>query len=136
MSQIKESLTFTDFLKENQNRVPAEIIFKKSNSDFLFFQQVFANLEVIGIHLIKKAEWFYGIYSGCKKVGFIYDGDTITPEQQQKCFQEYLPEDANDLIDYVNKYNGKINFHKCSNEAYKIIGELNEKEIIQKLKRK
>ena len=136
MSETKESLSFTDFLRDNQNIVPAKIVFKKSNKDFLFFHQAFSGLEIIAIHLLKKDEWIYGLYSGCTRVGFFYDGSTLSIDQQIKCLNEYIPQDANELHLFVRRFCGKIDYHKCTNDAYKIIGELDEHEIIQQIKRK
>ncbi len=131
----KESLTFTDFLEENQKKVPAEIFFKKSG-DFLFFQQAFAGLEILGVHILRFDQWFYAIYHGARRVGYIYDDDHYNLDEQKTIVENYIPENANHLQDFVVKYTEKIDYHKCRNDTYKIVGEITGKELIQKVKYK
>ena len=132
--EAKESLEFEQFHSSNIKKVPAEIFFKKKG-DFLFFQQVFEGLEIIGLHLLKKDEWFHGIYLGARRIGYIYDGDAYNLEQQAKIFQEYAPANYNRLQDFVKQYAGRIDYHKCRNDMYRIIGKLEDKELIQKVKK-
>lgn len=132
--EAKESLEFEQFHSSNIEKVPAEIFFKKKG-DFLFFQQVFEGLEIIGLHLLKKDEWIHGVYHGANRIGYLYGGNTLSMEQQIKIMRQYIPNDWNRLQEYVKQYAGKIDYHLCRNDLYRIVGKLENREIIQKVKR-
>lgn len=133
--EVKDNLEFTQFLDENIEKVPADIFLKKTG-DFLFFHQVFEGLEIIGLHLLKKDEWIHGVYFGARRIGYLYDGETYSLEQQAKIMQQYIPANYNQLQDFVKQYAGRIDYHKCRNDLYRIVGKLENKEIVQKVKRR
>lgn len=131
---IKNNELMTTFAPKNVRKVNADIFFKKTNGDMLFYHLAFEGHEIVAVHLLKKDDWFYGIYLGSQKVGFLYPGGSLTIDQQLKCFKDYLPQDVNNLPEKVKIYDGDIEFHKCNNDAYCIIGEHNHKKVVQKTK--
>lgn len=135
MDPIKNNELGTTFAPSNIRRVNADILFKKSNGDFLFYHMAFEGHEIIAAHLKRKDDWVYGIYLGATKVGFLYPGHKLTVEQRLKCFTDYFPADRNNLPEKIKVYAGEINYHTCENDAYCIIGEHNEKNIIQQTKK-
>lgn len=133
---IKNNELMTTFSPKNVRKVNADIHFKKNNGDQFFFHMAFEAHEIIAAHLLKKDDWVYGIYLGNRKVGFLYPGELLTIEQQNKCFANYFPQDVNNLPEKIQIYEKDIEYHRCCNDAYCIIGEHNGKNIIQKTKKK
>lgn len=131
---IKNNELMTTFSPKNVRKVNADIHFKKSNGDMFFFHMAFEGYEIIAAHLLKKDDWVFGIYLGSRKVGFLYPGDSLSIEQQNKCFANYFPQDVNNLPEKVKIYDQEIAYHECTNDNYCIIGEWSGKNVIQRTK--
>ena len=131
---IKNNELMHTFAPKNVRKVNADIHFKKSNGDFLFYHLAFEGHEIVAVHLLKKDEWVYGIYLGSRKTGFIYPGDVLTTAQQIRAFTNYFPDDKNNLPEKLKVYAGELEYHHCQNDAYCIIGEHHQKKIITKTK--
>ena len=120
----------TEFSPENITKVPALIHFKKAGS-FMFFNVLFEGLDVLAVHLLKTDEWFFGIYHGATYNGYLHFGK-IPQEEHSKICDELLPKDHNALQQYVDINHGRVEYHTSAPDAWRFIGELESKKVIQK----
>lgn len=127
---IKELPSQTRLNPTDITKVPALIHFKKEGG-FLFFNMLFEGLDVLAAHLLKTDEWFFGIYHGCTFTGYLHFGE-IPKEDHQKICDDLLPKDRNVLQQYVDINHGRIEYHTSAPEAWRFIGELDNRKVIQK----
>ena len=127
---IKELPSQTSPNPESITKVPAHIHFNKAGG-FLFFNMLFAGLDVLAAHLIKTDEWFFGIYHGATYSGYLHFGN-IPQEDHHKICDDLLPKDRNVLQQYVDINHGRVEYHTSAPEAWRFIGELDNRKVIQK----
>ena len=125
----------TKFAPENIKKVAVEVFYSIPRKDFMFYHMAFEGAEIVAVHLLKKNDWFYGIYNGATKTGFLYTGDLLSMEQQLKCFTDYLPDNRNDLQGKIKEFENKIEFHNCTPDSYRTIGRSIHKQFIEQVKK-
>ena len=93
----------------------------------------FLGLDVLGIHLKKSDEWLYGIYRENNLLGFLYEGDGMSKEDQAKYARKLIPEKLDTLNYFKRTYQGKVGYYKSIAETYSFVGFLNDKNVISKV---
>lgn len=132
---LKNNENCTTFSAENVKKVTVDILFNKGRKDFLWFHKAFEGYDILGVHLLQKDDWFYGLYYGSDRVGFVYPYEKLTVEQQIKAFNRYLPLNINNLSEKVQIYTGQLEFHHCKPDSYFILGETHDKQILTETKK-
>lgn len=79
----------------------------KERFGFLSFQTIFINMDIVGIRIVRTGDIVCILYRGAWKVGFIYEGGSLTPQQVQKVFAD-VPENYNELDRWETAMNGKV----------------------------
>lgn len=74
---------------------------------FLSFQTIFINMDIVGIRIVRTGDIVCVLYRGAWKVGFIYEGGSLTPQQVQRVFAD-VPENYNELDQWETSMNGKV----------------------------
>ncbi|GEM_PF-2149022 len=123
----------TEWSRENITKVPAEILFRKGGT-FLHFHLIFQGLDIVGVFMRKSEEWFFGIYHGGTRTGYLHFGD-IPHEKHAVILEDLLPTDRNTLSEFISRNADRVDYHTSTTEAFRYIGELDEKKIIQKHKK-
>lgn len=126
---INTNMKMTTFSQENITKVPAQIHFKKAGG-FLFFNMLLEGLDVLGVHLKKTDEWFFGLYHGGTYNGYLHFGD-IPKEDHQNLCEEFFPMNRNDLQSFINTHQGRLEYHESAPESWRFVGELDKRKIIQ-----
>ncbi|MEC5157084.1 hypothetical protein RCH13_000983 [Chryseobacterium sp. MP_3.2] len=127
---LNTNMKMTTFSQENITKVPAQIHFKKTGG-FLFFNMLLEGLDVLGVHLKKSDEWFFGLYHGGTYNGYLHFGE-IPKEDHQKLCDQFFPMDRNNLQSFIKINQGRLEYHESASESWRFIGELENKKIIQK----
>lgn len=94
---------------------------------FLSFQTALINIDLVAIRIIKSYEVVVIAFRGSKKVGFIYEGGTLTSQQVLRVFSD-VPEDWNHLESWENSMGGKIELLYPAKGNYVFI---NDKEVVE-----
>ena len=74
---------------------------------YISFQLILANVDVIGIRILKSYEVVVITFTKNRKTGFIYEGGNLTAEQVFRVFQD-VPEDRNKLPEYEENLGDKV----------------------------
>lgn len=130
---LKRTLQHQEFSGENIKKVPAFLHFQE---DFgpMFFHLAFVNLEIIAAHLLKSNEWIYGIYEGQNYKGYLYFGENLKLDLQTACIKDFLPLNRNNLQEFVNRWNNKVEYHNSAADSFRYIGEIDSRKVYQKPK--
>ena len=89
----------------------------------IFISKALQQIDVLRIHLRKSFDDFYVLYRGAHKIGFFYEGRKLAADQQQDCYEKRAPANLNDLEDYINEYDEKIDYYRMSPDGYAFIAE-------------
>lgn len=92
------------------------------------YQLVLANLDVVGLRIIKSYEIILIAFRGGNKVGYFYEGETLPEEKIFQIFQD-VPKSFNDLEHYEKTYEGKIEFLHMPRNNYYIVDESTVKPL-------
>lgn len=95
----------------------------------LSFQHCLINVDVIAIRIKRTYETVIIQYIGCWKVGFIYEGGTLTEEQVLRIFKD-APTNRNDLAQYEKQFEEKVDILVPRKDNYVFIGE----RLVEKIK--
>ena len=74
---------------------------------YISFQLILANVDVIGIRILKSFEMVVITFFKNRKTGFIYEGGNLTAEQVFRVYQD-VPEDRNNLAEYEKNLGDKV----------------------------
>ena len=74
---------------------------------YISFQLILANVDVIGIRILKSFEIVVITFLKNRKTGFIYEGGNLTGEQVFRVYQD-VPEDRNNLAEYEKNLGDKV----------------------------
>lgn len=74
---------------------------------YISFQLVLANVDIIGIRILKSYEIVTITFCKNQKTGFIYEGGNLTEEQVFRVYQD-VPEDRNNLAEYEKNLGDKV----------------------------
>lgn len=73
---------------------------------YISFQLALANVDIIGVRLVKSYEVVIITYRAAWKTGFIYEGGNLTPEKVFRIFSD-VPANWNELPEYEKNFEGK-----------------------------
>lgn len=130
---LRSSMNITTFSPANITKVPC-FIYAAEKKGLLFFNKVFEGLDVLAVRLRKTDEWFFGIYLGEKYQGYMHFGE-IPKAEHEKILEDIMPQNRNDLQHYVDRLIEKIDYHESAPEAWRFIGELDGRKIMQLTKK-
>lgn len=74
---------------------------------YISFQLILANVDVIGIRILKSFEVVVITFLKSQKTGFIYEGGNLSAEQVLRVYQD-VPEDRNNLAEYEKNLGDKV----------------------------
>lgn len=132
--QVKNNAILTTFAPETVQKVPV-LLHVKEDFGPMYFHVAFANMEILCAHLLKSDEWIYGIYYGVHYYGYLYFGEKLSRDLQLACVKDFLPESRDVLSAFVERWNGKVNYHFSAPDAFRYLGEYQDKKIYQKPKK-
>ena len=95
---------------------------------YISFQLVLANVDVIGIRILKTQELVVITFRGAWKTGFIYEGGKLSPEQVYRVFSD-VPEDRNHLPEYEKKMVEKVEVLIPPKHNYVFVNEREVNEV-------
>lgn len=96
---------------------------------YISFQLILANIDVIGIRINKSDELVVILYRGCDKVGFIYEGGTLSDAAVLAVYKD-APEDNNKISQYENLHGSKISILLPPKENYVFATEREVTKIV------
>lgn len=108
------------------------VVLNMCDAGFMFFSPAFEGKEILAAFLRKSKEWFYAIYDGAHYVGYMHFG-SIKIEAHHEILKDIFPANYNDWSDYHKKLGEKVDYYECTADSYKILGELDDKNVITKI---
>ena len=95
---------------------------------YISFQLALANVDIIGIRIVKSYEIVIITYSKSQKTGFIYEEGNLTPEQVHIVYKD-VPTDRNELEDFEKRMDGKVEVLHPPKRNYVFVNDREVKEI-------
>ena len=95
---------------------------------YISFQLALANVDIIGIRILKSYEVVIITYSKSQKTGFIYEEGNLTPEQVYIVYKD-VPSDRNLLADYEKTMADKVEVLQPPKRNYVFVNEAEVKEF-------
>lgn len=92
---------------------------------YLSFQTIFINMDIVGIRAVKTGEIVYILYRGAWKIGFIYEGNALSPNDVQWIYND-VPSNYNDLDQWEMERDGRVEILLPHGDNYVFI---NDKEV-------
>lgn len=98
---------------------------------YISFQLALANVDIIGIRILKSFEIVIITYSKSQKTGFIYEEGNLTPEQVYIVYKD-VPADRNLLAQYEQTMADKVEVLQPPTRNYVFVNDREVKEITKK----
>lgn len=118
-----------NFLPTNISKVPV-LIHGHAQGGLMYFHQIFEGIDVVSVHNPEKDVWFFGLYLGASRVGYLhFDGTPVSTHAH--AISKVLPEDKNDMPEFLEKNKDRYKYYKAALPAWRYIGELEGRQIIQ-----
>lgn len=95
---------------------------------YISFQLALANVDIIGIRILKSYEVVIITYSKSIKTGFIYEGGDLTPDQVYIVYKD-VPDDRNHLEVYEETMADKVEVLQPPKRNYVFVNDREVKEI-------
>jgi len=102
------------------------------NEEPLTLNIAFSGLDIIAVRMKKSNQWLYGIYRANKRLGFLYEGEGMSLEDQLVYANVLLPEDKANINYYVQKFKDRAAYHESLAENFVQIGHNENTHVIQK----
>lgn len=118
-----------NFLPTNISKVSA-LIHGHAQGGLMYFHQIFEGIDVLSVHNPEKDVWFFGLYHGAQRVGYLHF-DGVPVNTHAHAIAKVLPENYNDLDEFVKKNRDRYKYYRADLPAWRYIGEIDNRQIIQ-----
>lgn len=114
-------------MKKTNCSVPPTRQAQREAFGYLSFNVSLINLDIIGVKLRESGEVVVLMYRGAHKVGYVYEGEKLTPKQAFITFDD-APDNYNEFDKYIEFYQDRLEVLAPIPDNYVFI---NDQEIVQ-----
>lgn len=114
-------------MEKSNHYVPPSRKAQKEAFGYLSFNVSLINLDIVAVRLRESGEFVVIMYRGAHKVGYIYEGEKLTPKQAFITYDD-APENYNEFDKYIEFYQDRLEVLAPIPDNYVFI---NDQEIVQ-----